>query len=78
VGNGNDVSVVVSGPKISPAIGSFDSVTPATVTESGPWGGNPNAANAFTLQINDQFFSTPACKSVNGRLGWQQFIYSQN
>jgi uncharacterized repeat protein (TIGR01451 family) len=78
VGNGNDISAMVSGPKISSAIGSFDSVTPATVTESGLWGGNPNAANAFTLQINSQFFSTPACNGVAGCLGWQQFIYSQN
>ena len=78
VGNGNDITAVVSGPKISSTIGSFDSVTPATVTESGPWGGNQNAANAFTLQINSQFFSTPACNGVAGCLGWQQFIYSQN
>ena len=78
VGGGNDISAVVSGPNISSVIGSFDSVTPATVTVSGPFGGNPNAANAFTLQINSQFFSTPACNGVAGCLGWQQFIYSQN
>jgi hypothetical protein len=79
VGNGNDISALVSGPKISSTIGSFDSVTPATVTESGPWGGNPTAANAFTLQINSQFFSTPACAGgAAGCVGWQQFIYSQN
>jgi hypothetical protein len=78
VGNGNDISAVVSGPNISSATGSFDSVTPATVTVSGPWGGNPNAANAFTLQINSQFFSTPACNGHAGCVGWQQFIYSQN
>ncbi|MGX8008701.1 hypothetical protein ACVDG8_006555 [Mesorhizobium sp. ORM8.1] len=78
VGNGNDISAVVSGAKISQAIGSFDSVTPATVTETGPWGGNANKANAFTLQINSQFFSTPACNSHAGCIGWEQFIYSQN
>ena len=78
VGNGNDISAEVSGPPISSAIGSFDSVTPATATVSGRWGGNPNAANAFTLQINSQFFQTPACQQVVGCTGWQQFIYSQN
>ncbi|WP_146011795.1 MULTISPECIES: VWD domain-containing protein [Burkholderia] len=78
VGNGNDISAQVSGPKINTAIGSFDSVTPSSVTVSGPWGGNANAANAFTLQINSQFFSTPACNGVAGCIGWQQFIYSQN
>jgi hypothetical protein len=79
VGNGNDIAAVVSGPMISTAIGSFDSVTPANVTISGPWKSNPNAANAFTLQINSQLFNTPACSGgAPGCLGWQQFIYSQN
>ena len=78
VGNGNDIAARVAGPMISSATGSFDSVTPAGVTITGPWGGNPNAANAFTLQINSQFFQTPACAGVAGCLGWQQFIYSQN
>jgi hypothetical protein len=79
VGNGNDISAEVSGPPISSAIGSFDSVTPATATVSGRWGGNPNAADAFTLQINSQQFPTPACYGGNRWcLGWQQFIYSQN
>lgn len=78
VGNGNDIAATVSGPMISSATGTFDSVTPANVTVSGPWGGNPNAANAFTLQINSQFFDTPACNGVAGCRGWQQFIYSQN
>src|SRR6266436_2834124 len=36
VGNGNDISAQVTG-LISSAIGSFDSVTPATVTETGLW-----------------------------------------
>jgi hypothetical protein len=78
VGNGNDITAVVAGPNISSATGSFDSVTPAGVTIAGPWGGNPNSPNAFTLQINSQFFTTPACAGVPGCQGWQQFIYSQN
>jgi hypothetical protein len=79
VGNGNDISAQVTGPNITSAIGTFDNVTPAGVTLSGPWGGNPNSADAFTLQINSQFFNTPACAGGQaGCLGWQQFIYSQN
>jgi len=78
VGNGTDFSARVSGAAISSAIGSFDSVSPATITETGAWGNNSNAANAFTLQINSQFFSTPACNNRAGCQGWQQFIYSQN
>jgi hypothetical protein len=76
--NNGDVAAQVAGPMITSATGSFDSVTPAGVTITGPYGANPNAANAFTLQINSQFFSTPACAGVAGCLGWQQFIYSQN
>jgi len=63
---------------ISSAVGSFDSVTPATVTETGPWGGSPNSANAFTIQINTQFFPTSVCAGHPSCQGWQQFIYSQN
>lgn len=78
VGNGNDLVAVTGGPLISSAVGSFDSVTPSTVTETGQWGGNAKSPNAFTLQINSQFFNTPVCAGHTGCQGWQQFIYSQN
>lgn len=78
VGNGNDISAQVTGLLISSVVGSFDSVTPATVTETGAWNGNPTSPNAFTLQINSQFFPTSVCGGVAGCVGWQQFIYSQN
>jgi len=77
VGNGNDISAQVTG-SISSAIGSYDSITPANVTETGPWGGNPQSPDAFTLQLNSQFFTTSVCAGHAGCLGWQQFIYSQN
>jgi hypothetical protein len=77
VGAGTDYEAVVTG-QISSAVGSFDSVMPTTITESGPVGGHPPAAaNAFTLQLNTQFFpNPPACNGHSGCLGWQQFIYS--
>ena len=87
VGNGNDISVQVPVPGllISSAAGSFDSLTPATVTETGAWNGNATTPNAFTLQINTQFFSNPrlfpgrTCNSITlANCAWQQFIYSQN
>jgi hypothetical protein len=78
VGNGNDISAQVTGSLISSAVGSFDSVAPANVTETGPWGGNAQSPNAFTLQLNTQFFQTTVCAGHAGCLGWQQFIYSQN
>jgi hypothetical protein len=75
---GNDVGPQVSPLLISSAVGSFDSVVPATVTETGPWGGNPTSANAFTIQMNTQFFTTSVCTGHPGCQGWQQFIFSQN
>jgi hypothetical protein len=77
VGNVTDFSAQVTG-LISSVVGSFDSVAPATITETGTWSGNPQSPNAFTLQLNTQTFSAPACNGVAGCQGWQQFIYSQN
>jgi hypothetical protein len=73
VGNGNDVSAQVTG-QISTAVGSFDSVTGVT-SESGTTGG----ANAFSLQLNANFFNTSVCNGATNPsqcLGWQQFVYS--
>ena len=75
---GNDVGPNVSPLFISSAQGSFDSVSPSTITETGPWNGNATAANAFSIQMNTQFFATTVCAGHAGCQGWQQFIYSQN
>ena len=73
MGNGYDVSAQVTG-HISKSVGSFDSVTGVT-SESGTEGG----ANAFSLQLNANFFSSAACNGAKDPakcLGWQQFVYS--
>jgi hypothetical protein len=75
---GNDVGPFVSPRLLSSAVGSFDSVTPSTITETGAWQGNPSSPNAFTIQMNTQFFTTTVCTGHPGCQGWQQFIYSQN
>jgi hypothetical protein len=75
---GNDVGPQVTPALISSATGSFDSVTPSTIAETGPWGGNSSVANAFTIQMNTRFFTTSVCAGHAGCQGWQQFIYSQN
>jgi hypothetical protein len=80
VGNGLDYSARVSG-LISKATGSFHNVS-AGITEKGKVGNSgPNVANAFSLQLNSQFFSsTPACSGSGTPakcLGWQQFIYAK-
>ncbi len=77
VGDGNDYSAVVSGT-ISQATGSFNDVSPG-ITETGQIDDKGSqVANAFTLQLNSEFFSSPACSQSSDPancLGWQQFIY---
>jgi hypothetical protein len=79
VGDGDDYSARVSGT-ISKATGSFHHVT-STITERGKVGNvGSKVANAFSLQLNSQFFSgSPACSGSSdpaGCLGWQQFLYT--
>jgi hypothetical protein len=76
VGNGDDLAPQVPG-FISTAIGSFDSLTNVT-SESGPIGNTgPSIANAYTLQLNTNFFASTACAgSPNPNCnGWQQFVF---
>jgi hypothetical protein len=80
VGNGDDVAAQVPAGFISTAIGSFDSVVNVT-SESGPIGNSgPSIANAYTLQMNTNFFASTACAgSPNpGCQGWQQFVYEND
>jgi hypothetical protein len=77
VGNDNDVSAQVPMGFISTGIGSFDSVTGVT-SESGPIGNTgPSVANAYTLQLNTNFFPSRACAGSPNPdcLGWQQFVF---
>ncbi len=77
VGNGDDISGQAPSGFIATAIGSFDSVTNVT-SESSPIGnsGTP-VANAYTLQVNTNFFPGTACAgSPNpGCRGWEQFVF---
>ncbi|GAB1642123.1 hypothetical protein KRMM14A1259_25460 [Krasilnikovia sp. MM14-A1259] len=80
VGNGSDIAAQVPTGFISTAIGSFDSVVNVT-SESGPIGNSgPSIANAYTLQLNTNFFASTACAgSPNpGCQGWQQFVYAND
>jgi hypothetical protein len=73
VGGGNDVSAEVSG-HISEAVGSFDSVAGVTSESDSAQG-----ANAYTLQLNTNDFTTSTCSGAANPSqcqGWQQFIYS--
>ncbi|TCO62781.1 VWD domain-containing protein [Actinocrispum wychmicini] len=77
VGNRNDISARVPSGFISTAIGSFDVAD--VLSESGPIGNTgPSEPNAYTLQMNTNFFTSPACAgSPNPECrGWEQFVYA--
>jgi hypothetical protein len=79
VGDGVDYSAVVTG-KISRGVGTFTNVS-SGITEKGlPGGSGSQVANAFSLQLNSQFFTgSAACaRSANPSTcqAWQQFVYT--
>lgn len=72
-GNGNDYAAVVSG-LIGQGDGSFPAVTGVRKETDG-------AANVYSIQLNSQFFRSPACSGAtnpNSCLGWEQFVYSSS
>ena len=68
VGNGLDWSAMSNSGYLTYSEGSFG--TSADVSES-----SQGYANSYTLQLNSNTFSSPACR-VAGCTGWQQYIYS--
>ncbi len=80
VGNGDDIAAQAPSGIISSAIGSFDTLTNVT-SEAGPIGNTgPSISNAYTLQINTEFFTTTTCAtSTNAACkGWEQFVFENN
>jgi hypothetical protein len=79
VGNGTDYSAQVSGT-ISQATGTFQDVTSGITAQGYPGGTGSLTANAFSLQLNSQFFTgSPACagaSSPSSCEAWQQFVYT--
>lgn len=80
IGDGTDYSALVSGTsRLSIASGSFARIT-GVKSESGYVDGAPPAEpNAYTLQLNSNFFSSAACSGAanpSDCYGWQQFVLS--
>jgi hypothetical protein len=74
VGDGNDYAAAVSS-LISQGVGSFYSVSGVTSEKS------LLQSNAYTLQLNSNFFSTTVCDGAlnpSSCLGWQQFVYEND
>ncbi|GHJ47613.1 hypothetical protein Cs7R123_49550 [Catellatospora sp. TT07R-123] len=80
VGNGDDISAKAPSGFIFNAIGSFDNVSGVTSVSSPPGGVGAPVANAYSLQLNTDFFVSTACAASpdpNCR-GWEQFIFANN
>jgi hypothetical protein len=80
VGNGDDVAAQAPSGFITSATGSFDSLTNVTSETGQIAASGPQIANAYTLQINTDFFTSTACStSPNpGCRGWEQFVFENN
>jgi hypothetical protein len=82
-GKGTDYSAQVTSGLIASASGSFYSITDVTSeteTAQGPTGPE-TLTDTFSLQINTNYFKTPACAGTSypkGCVGWQQFVYSNS
>lgn len=69
VGDGNDFTADTTPNIISMAIGAFPKVTGVQTVESG------GSMDAYSLQLNSNFFTTEACGSLADCVGWSQFVY---
>lgn len=78
VGDTNDVSAMAPTGLISSATGSFASVTGVT-SESGQNGAvGPAVPNAYSLQLNTNFFPSTVAGSPAGCEGWAQFVFGND
>jgi len=80
VGNGDDISAKAPSGFIFNGIGSFDNVSGVTSVSSPPNGVGAPAPDAYSLQLNTDFFVSTACAaSPNpGCRGWEQFIFAND
>ena len=78
VGNGHDICAQAPTGLISSATGSFDSVTGVT-SESGQINNTgPAVADAYSIQLNTNFFASTVAGSPAGCLGWEQFVFAND
>jgi hypothetical protein len=80
VGNGDDLSAKAPSGFIFNATGSFDNVSGVTSVSSPPNGMGAPVPDAYSLQLNTDFFVSTACAGStdpNCR-GWEQFIFAND
>ncbi len=81
VGNGNDISAEAPTGRISTANGKFDTVTGVTSVSAftPPQSGPLTVSNAYTLQVNSNFFSgSSLCSFPVAPCSWEQFVYEND
>jgi hypothetical protein len=74
VGNGNNLLAQAPTGFISSGTGSFDSVTGVTSLSGQVGGTGPAVANAYSLQLNTNFFKSTFAGSPAGCQAWEQFV----
>ena len=75
IGNGNDYFANVGPHVISVAEGSFLRVAGLRSVRSQRSGKGWSGLNAYSLQLNTQFFATSSCARIAHCAGWVQFVY---
>ncbi len=83
VGGGGmtDFSAQDSSGFISSATGSFASISDGVVERGQINGSGPQVDNAYSLQLNTNYFTTPACANAGAGAmcrGWEQFVYASD
>ncbi|HEY0641248.1 MAG TPA: hypothetical protein VGD67_26770 [Pseudonocardiaceae bacterium] len=83
VGNGNSIAAQTPTPgsPITQAHGTFESVTGVANVRSPIWPAGPPVNNAYTYQLNTNFFQANECSGASIPaicLGWKQFVFANN
>jgi hypothetical protein len=81
IGNGNDISAQAPSGRISETNGTFENIVNVTSVESPIGNTGPAVADAYTLQINTNFMTTPACAGSSDPAqcqGWEQFVFAND
>jgi hypothetical protein len=81
IGGGNDIVAQTPAGPIFEAFGSFENVSGVTSVSSPITPGGPPVANAYTLQLNTNYFKTPACDLASVPdlcAGFQQFVFAND
>jgi hypothetical protein len=78
VGNGNNICAQAPTGHISSSTGFFENVTGVTSLTGQVGGTGPAVANAYSIQLNTNFFPSTVAGSPAGCRGWEQFVFQND